>query len=307
MVKLFGVLFLAILGLTMISARMALRATEQVSSPREPRSEWSLLLGGDVMLGRSVTTNSLDTVKDPNYPFFEIGSLLRSADLTFVNLENPITDQCPRRNVGMVFCAPPEMLSGLLYAGVDVVNLSNNHTLNYGKAGYESTKKALSEVSLSYADHSTLATRTVKGVTVGFIGFDKSQQSKPTLTSAEEAFILESRKKVDVLITAMHWGVEYNAHPTDGQRTLAQRLVELGSTVVVGHHPHWVQDTTTINETPIYYSLGNLVFDQMWSEETKKGLIVKVTFDGSTVTKEEFIRTYMKKVAQPIIMPSPKE
>jgi poly-gamma-glutamate synthesis protein (capsule biosynthesis protein) len=93
--------------------------------------------------------------------------------------------------------------------------------------------------------------------------------------------------------------VEYNAHPTEGQRRLARELVALGADVIVGHHPHWVQDHETISGVPVYYSLGNLIFDQMWSEETKKGLVVRLTFENKKQINEELLPVYMKNHAQP--------
>jgi poly-gamma-glutamate synthesis protein (capsule biosynthesis protein) len=231
---------------------------------------------------------------------------MNNADLVFVNLENPIVEQCLRKTNGMVFCAPPEMLSGLL-PNKTIVNLANNHTLNYGNEGLASTVSFLSKANISATGYSQLVTRKIGDTTFGFLGFDKSQLANPTLTETERQFVVESKAKVDILIIALHWGIEYQQHPTEGQRKLAQELVSLGANVIVGHHPHWVQDTEMLGSTPVYYSLGNLIFDQTWSEETRKGLLVKLTFQGKTLEKQELIPTYIKQTGQPIIMPSPNE
>lgn len=306
MLKAFLVGILFILGLYVVTLRAQLAVLRQPVI-EIPDNTWTLVLGGDVMLGRSVTKTALDDQKEPRYPFIGIGDVLRSGDISLVNLENPITDPCPRRNDGMVFCAPPQMLEGLTYSGIDVVNLANNHTLNYGTAGYSATKEFLDLVSISYSDNSTLAIKQVQGIQVGFIGFDRSQLGNPTLTPTEESFVKSSNEQVDVLVVSMHWGVEYQDHPLQGQRTLAQKLVDLGADVVVGHHPHWTQDIAKIGETPVYYSLGNLIFDQMWSEKTRRGLLIKLTFDGTKLINENVFHTYMQQRAQPIIMPSPNE
>lgn len=260
----------------------------------------TLILGGDVMLGRTVMTTSLEG-KDPTYPFANIAQILKSADIAFVNLENPVTDACKPDLTGrsMVFCAKPMMLDGLVYAGVDVVNLANNHTLNYGRAGFGETKQHLNEAGISYVGDNNLVVKKVGEASFGFIGFDKSQQANPKLTEQERALVNKSNSEVGVLVVAMHWGVEYKDTALPGVAKLAHELVDLGADVVVGHHPHWVQNIEYYNGVPIYYSLGNLVFDQMWSEKTRNGLLVRLTFEDDKIIQEELINTYMENWAQP--------
>jgi len=279
----------------------------QVNSlKKEEKQTTTILLGGDVMLGRSVTVQALDTKHDPLFPFLNLQPLFDDADIIFVNLENPIVRNCPRQTAGMVFCAPPEMIDGLP-APQTIANLANNHSGNHGSGGLVETKKYLSDKNILNTGQSELISKTIHGITFGFLGFDKDQQSNPVLLEKERTLVTESDAKVDVLVVAMHWGIEYQSHPTDGQRKLANELVSLGANVVVGHHPHWVQDIEWIGTTPVYYSLGNLIFDQMWSEETRHGLLVKLTFEGKNIEKQELIPTYIKAIGQPIIMPSPKE
>jgi poly-gamma-glutamate synthesis protein (capsule biosynthesis protein) len=85
-------------------------------------------------------------------------------------------------------------------------------------------------------------------------------------------------------------------------------MVENGADLIIGHHPHWVQNSEMVGDTLVYYSLGNFIFDQMWSEETKKGLVVKMTFDpptgetGARLIKTEEFRTYIPKIGQPIFV-----
>ena len=250
------------------------------------------------MLGRTVMTTALDR-NDFVYPFRQIGDYLSPANITFVNLENPVVTNCPERVEGLVFCSSPEMLEGLVYSGSDVVNLANNHTLNHGKGGFEETKKYLDAAGISYTGDNNLAIKQLNNITFGFLGFDKSQQANPKLSAAEINLISQSDVKVDVLVVAMHWGVEYQDKALPGVTKLAHEIVELGADVVVGHHPHWVQNTEHYNGVPIYYSLGNLVFDQMWSEKTRQGLLVKLTFENNKIVKEEFVKTYMEDWAQP--------
>lgn len=262
-----------------------------------------ILLGGDVMLGRSVTVESLDKMKDSTFPFRNIQPLFSNADLVFLNLETPIITNCPRQTSGMVFCAPSEMLSGIS-GEKTLVTLANNHTLNHGEMGILETIDHLNERNISHTGRTKLVVKTIQGIRFGFLGFDKDQQNNPVMSESEIKLITDSRQAVDVLLVALHWGVEYNAHPTKGQITLAEKLSALDVDVIVGHHPHWVQDVTTIGKTTVFYSLGNLVFDQMWSEETRKGLLVKLTYHGKNLKKQELIHTYIKEIGQPTIVSS---
>jgi poly-gamma-glutamate synthesis protein (capsule biosynthesis protein) len=262
-----------------------------------------IILGGDVMLGRSVMATSLKK-NDPVYPFRQIGGVLGLADFIFVNLENPIVAKCPTTNAGMVFCADPRMLEGLKYAGIDMVNLANNHTLNYGTEGLAQTKRHLAEVNIDYTGVGDLVIKKVKDIRFGFLGFDKSEQINPKLTITESGLISNSDYKVDVLIVSVHWGTEYKDMASAGVRVLAHEIVALGADVIVGHHPHWVQNVEKINGVPVYYSLGNLVFDQMWSEKTKEGMLIELTFDGTELIGERFIDTYIENLGQPRVVDS---
>ncbi len=293
--------FIIILMAVLVSLKLYVPILTQLPSPRPSEKTITLVFGGDVMLGRTVTTTSLDINHGPTYPFIKIADLFKAADISFVNLETPIVDPCPRRTGSTVFCAPSTMVTGLTFAGIDIVSLANNHTYNYGKKGFESTKEFLDQNNIKYTGAGRLTTIKISDTTFGFLGFDKAQQSSPVFTQEEEDLIQKSNKEVDILIVSMHWGVEYQAHPLEGQRNLAQRMVDLGADIVVGHHPHWVQDTETIGRVPIYYSLGNLVFDQMWSEETKKGLLVQLTIKNKQIVDEKFIPTYIKNRGQPEI------
>jgi len=263
----------------------------------------SLILGGDVMVGRTVMITALER-GSVTYPFEKIASTLSSADITFVNLENPLVAGClpDLTRVSLVFCATPEFTEALTFAGVDIVNLANNHSLNYGISGLEETKEHLAGAGIRYVGSDRLEVIEVERTKFGFLGFDRSQQIKPELTLEERALISESAEKVDVLVVAMHWGVEYQAEPLDGVVALARELSSLGVDVIVGHHPHWVQTVGEVNGTKVYYSLGNLVFDQMQSIETRSGLLAKLTFENGELVEEELIKTFMEEWARPEVV-----
>lgn len=254
-----------------------------------------VILGGDVMLGRTVEITAKQQ-KDTRYPFLAIADEVRKADIAYVNLENPVLPNCPPHESGFIFCANPEMTEGLVFAEVDIVSLANNHTRNYGQKGIDETVRILNKKGIAQTGLGELIVLDKKGVRFGFLAFDLTSRK---LTEDDLSLIRESNPKVDVLIVAPHWGVEYTQKPQEYQRGWARQMVTAGADIISGAHPHWVQDTEYIDGKPVYYSLGNLIFDQMWSEPTKKGVIVRLTFEDKKLAKEEFLPTYMKNWAQP--------
>jgi len=275
-----------------------------------------IILTGDVMLGRTVMTKSLDS-GEPTYPFEKVAGQLAEADFVFVNLENPIIENCPRTSTGLKFCADPKLTSSLKFAGVDVVTLANNHALDYGKGGIEKTVEFLKEEGIEAVGLGNLVIKEKKGIRFGFLGFN-FVSSGPK--DEDFKLVSDSDEKVEVLIVGIHWGEEYQDKANKFQREWAKKLVEVGADVIVGHHPHWVQDVEYIKK-PVYaegasspsvsedtkydeyavayYSLGNFIFDQMWSKKTREGLIIKLTFRDGRLISEEKLPIYMSSWAQP--------
>lgn len=263
--------------------------------PQIADNEWTLIATGDVMLGRTVMSTSLQK-NDVFYPWRNVADRLKAADITFVNLENPIVENCPIHLDGFKFCASPGMAMGLKYAGVDIVTLANNHSGNYGNKGLVETVSILHENKIK-STRLTLETVEVKGVKVGFIGIDLVDRKE--LTPSEISLISNSKKQVDYLIVAPHWGYEYQATSSKYQKAMAQEIIANGGDLIIGSHPHWVQERGEINGKPVYYSLGNFIFDQPWSQETKKGLAIKFTFKGKDLQKEERMPIFMQNLGQP--------
>lgn len=254
-----------------------------------------LILLGDVMLGRSVTTQSLK-LNNPKYPFLKVADRLKKADLVLGNLEAPFVEGCKKTDSGMIFCADPKMVEGLSYANISAVSLANNHINNYGQKGLNDTKKTLTEAKIDYTGDGNLVVKEIHGVKIGLLGFN-FVSSQPT--SLDYKMINDSKKLVNILIVSVHWGEEYQENPNQLQKGIAVKLVENGADVVVGHHPHWVQSSEKVNGKPVYYSLGNFVFDQPWSEKTKEGLAVEMTFNGTNLVQEEKLPIKMVSIGQP--------
>lgn len=284
---------------SVIAFLIALVPTSLISNNSSIDNQTTILFTGDIMLGRSVMGEVIDR-NDYLYPFRNIQGFLVNADITFGNLENAVIKNCPRQYKGSFsFCTTPEITKGLQESGVDVVTLANNHSYNFGIDGFEETKKNLSDLGIKSVGWKNLEILEKNGTTFGFLGFDYVTSQKniePDLN-----LIKESDSQVDVLIVSPHWGTEYQSIASSLQRIVAEKMVENGADLIIGHHPHWVQNYEAINNVPIYYSLGNFIFDQMWSEETKRGLVVKITYDGKEIVKKEEFKTYIPKIGQPVL------
>jgi len=258
-----------------------------------------LIFAGDVMFSRAVRREILGK-HDASMPFRKIAPLLQSADIIFVNLESPFSDEGPYYDSGLVFHAAPEMIEGLQLAGVNVASTANNHARDCGPHGVAFTLKWLrlhgirpvgsAETSQAAHDGVVIARN---GVRFGFLGYTFDQKNgnwkdvDPRIALADPAVMVhdvtELKKRCDVVIVSMHNGVEYQPKPSEAQITFAHAAIDAGAKLVIGHHPHVVQPSETYHNGLIFYSLGNFVFDQYQREATQHGEVVEVSFLGREI------------------------
>jgi len=249
------------------------------------------------------------------YPFRKTADFTSKADITFGNLESPFFDKCPVVGSGtFMFCADYLSIEGLKLANFNLLSLENNHILNYGNTSLEQTKQLLSQNNLDYTDAQHLTIKTVNNTTFGFLSFNLTFGLKLQV-------VLEKTKeqigKADVFIVSLHWGEEYKTKPAKWQVDLAHQLIDLGVKVVIGHHPHVIGEIEEYaakrspSEAPmnigakedngglIFYSLGNFVFDQMWSQETREGLVAKIIFEGKNIKDFQTYKVLISDYSQP--------
>jgi len=266
-------------------------------------SSFTLVFGGDVMLGRTVNTR-IKKYSDNSWPFRKVYPLLSSGDITMVNLESPFRSGCRPTDGGMIFCADPLSVEGLILSGVDVVTLANNHIGNQKEEGIKETLSVLSSAGISSIGQGTPYIKKINNTSIAFLGFNDIPPYISEISNVSPEIIKNeisrAKKNADLVIATFHWGNEYSLR-SSRQVELAHLAIDSGADVVIGHHPHWVQETETYRGKPIYYSLGNLVFDQMWSEETKNGLIVKLTFSNSTLIEKEEFPIHIYDYGQPAL------
>jgi len=269
-----------------------------LNSSYQPKSaEITIVAVGDVILARSV--NSL-MVKNNNFklPFEKTVSILKNHDLLFMNFESPLLADCQPTNEGMIFCGNEKAVEGLNFVHTDVVNLANNHFQNYGEKGETNTIRLLQENKIDFIGlENQPVIKTLKEKTFGFLGFD----DVTTKIDNEDLRlkIEDLKKKVDFVIVYFHWGEEYTAQASERQKELAYLAIDAGADLILGSHPHWIQKAEIYKQKLIVYSFGNFVFDQMWSEKTKQGLIGKFVFNNQGLNKVFFYPVVIENYSQP--------
>lgn len=264
----------------------------------------TMIATGDVMPARTVNDQMVKR-KDFRWPFEKTAHVLASADLTVINLETPLRTDCTPTNQGMIFCGDARAAEGLVFTGVDVATLGNNHVGNYFKEGVEETKMILSNAGiLPVAEGITY--REVKGIRFAFLSYNDIGAPEAGVPWAEEEIITrevaKARENADVVIVSYHWGVEYVTQPSEMQRELAHLTIDAGADVVLGNHPHWIQPVEIYNGKFIIYAHGNFVFDQEWSEETKTGVVGKYTFYEGTLVDVEYLPIRIIDYGQPYFL-----
>jgi poly-gamma-glutamate capsule biosynthesis protein CapA/YwtB (metallophosphatase superfamily) len=273
-------------------------APEIIPQPQPPKRT-RLLLGGDVMLSRHV--GRLARARhDPASPLRDLAPMLRSADIAFVNLEAPFSDRGRLMEHGMIFKAEPDMIAALQAAGVTIVSTANNHARDCDSYGVEFTLSWLNQHGIKTVGSAPTAEAAHAGTVVernglrfGFLAytFDQSNGNHADIDDriavmdgpAMQADVARLLAHSDVAIVSMHAGTEYRPRPNSQQVEFAHAALDAGASVVVGHHPHVTQTWECRDNGVIFYSLGNLVFDQFQRKETQHGALAEVVFSGKTL------------------------
>lgn len=262
---------------------------------------------GDIIPARSVNAGVIRR-QNPLWPYEKVAPVLNAlkTDITFVNLETPLIPACPTTNEGMIFCSDQSNIEGLKSIHVSIANLANNHAGNYGEKGVQQTAELLKKNGITPVGINGPVYKTIRGVTFAFLGYNDITKIQPGVDNADEEQIKkdihEARKHADVVVVTYHWGVEYRNQPDDRQIELGHFTVTSGADLIIGNHPHWIQPIEFYKDKLITYAHGNFVFDQMWSEETKKGVVGRYTFYDNKLIDVEYLPVYIQNYGQPSFM-----
>jgi len=249
--------------------------------------EIDILFTGDMMLGRGVEGLALENGWD--YSFRGL-SFLAEPDITVANFEGVVPDKHVKTpKMGFKFSFRKEIVLEMIRSGVDVVSLANNHSDNFGLSGLEQTQKFLAGRGVDYFGHphheyGQVHTYPSDVGNIHFIGFNETFKNLNS-GRANQVINLFNRED-DFVIVSIHWGDEYEELSNTTQQTLARGFIDSGADLVIGHHPHVVQEVEIYKGKPIFYSLGNFIFDQYWTEKVEEGLAVSLIVKEDRVDYE---------------------
>ncbi len=276
--------------------------------PNDPSKVRTLLVTGDVIPSRGVNFYATQR-RDFLWPFRPTASFVRDADITFIDLEAPLFAGCPVSAASsFTFCGDPRFMGGLKLMGADVASLANNHTSNYGAEGIRLTDQLLQKNGILSTGLGPVAVMDVRGIKFGFIAFNGVGRALDRV--ALKASIQRARQLADIVVVQFHWGKEYERQPKadpnvptpDDPVTIGHLSIDWGADIVIGNHPHWYQGIEVYHGKLITYSHGNFVFDQMWSEETREGIVGTYTFYGTQLVAASWKAVRIYDYAQPVFM-----
>ncbi|GGH24333.1 CapA family protein [Paenibacillus segetis] len=244
-----------------------------------------------------------------NYPFEKVAPKLKQADMAFANLETPVsTKGKPVDNKTFVFRSKPTALAGLVYAGVDGVTVANNHILDYGKDAMLDTIVQLNKYKIGYTgagknikEAFSPYVKTIKDKKIAVLGVSRvlsgpSWYAGEKNAGAASAYTLEpllteikkSTQENDFTIVYLHWNEEFKDYPEPYARKLAKQMIDSGADMIIGAHSHCLMGIEYYQHKPIYYSLGNFVFNRSTrgGDKTLDSMIVDFEIKGSKITSK---------------------
>ncbi len=272
---------------------------------------FSAAMVGDVMFGRHVERvierRGHDALLADVEPWLE-------ADYVSANLEQVISDDddLPEADKLIHLASGSEAAAALANAGFTTVSLANNHAMDHGIPGLRDTIDALDDAGLAHAgagvdlddavrtdyqEHGDLTVATLSFTDAFVEGFIARSFQGGVLQADPGTFgplIQQADQEADLVIAHFHWGEEYDLSPNADQREIAGFAAQAGADIVVGHHPHVLMPVERIDDTLVFYSLGNFVFDQGWSR-TRESAIARYHLDADGTARVELLPVYLRE------------
>lgn len=296
----------------------------------------TLIAAGDIIPHGKVKQSGLTqkyTKKNPNFKFSfkEIAETIKDADIAFANLETPIRpDQEQWRSIPFKFNTPIALVKTLKDVGFDLLNLANNHLYDQGVKGVSTTIDELNKLKIPFIGIGKNYRKAIKpviikkkGITFGFLGFttlinndlnNYSNRKKPFVnrfdTPSAVKMVQKLKKKCDLVIVSIHWGIEYHKKPSIHQKRYTKALFKAGASVILGHHPHVLQPIIYNQQKDqlVVYSLGNFLSNQFFPLRYKaarhkmanrEGVMLQLSFapKNNTIALSGYktFPTYIKK------------
>ncbi len=289
--------------------------TGAAADPADP-ADITMAFVGDLMLADG-PGKLIRAGKDP---FIHVAPLLKGVDLSIGNLECVVSTKGRPEDKPYTFRAPQRSLK-LAKRYFSAVSLANNHTGDFGKPAFTDMLQRLERAQLPYfgggrqlRDAHRPFIAEIKGKRIGILGyngffprsFEALDDTPGNAWLDEDQLVHDIRHAkeamgVDFLVVYPHWGWEYQRLASERQRKMARLMIDSGADAVIGGHPHVTQDVETYNGKPVFYSLGNFVFDGFSDEDTTTGWMVLLNWkaDGAVAWTVQAVRIDRRGVPRP--------
>ena len=246
-----------------------------------PLTSITITAAGDMTLGGDYNTDAhkrFDGYAEAygmDYFLKNVRSIFEADDLTFVNLEGPLTTEEEKRG-GRIFNfkGDPSYVTILADSSVEVAGLANNHALDFRKAGLLQTAQVLEDAGVGYCGYQSVWRTERKGVSISCISVTEWDYTEAELTQMVQAERVES----DLVLVMIHWGEEKVYSATDSQVSYGHALIDAGADLVLGSHPHVVGGIEQYKGKYIVYSLGNFCFGGNSNPSDKDCMLFQQTF-----------------------------
>ncbi len=307
MKKIFQAILLFIISLSLFGCSTSRQETEKISAPKqveeknseqkqveeknseqeekisEPFKPIVISFAGDCTLGSFKGSDNAFAYYwryGAEYYLGNVKQIFSADDITFVNLEGPLTEHPQVLVKEFPMRGEPKYVEILKAASVEICNLSNNHIYDCGEIGFQDTVDLLKANDIKFCGEGFSDVIEVRGIKIGFLGY-QGWYDEPKLREKVSADIKKIREdqKAEIVIVEYHWGIERDYFGIDDQKTLAHFTIDSGADIVVGAHPHVVQGIEIYNGKPIAYSLGNFCFGANNNPSDKDTFILQTTID----------------------------
>jgi len=278
------------------------------------------LTAAEMIMARK-TADRIKAYNSCDWPFDKVRTVLSGADYSIATLEAPFYSNYNFSITGMVFQVDPACVKGVVNSGIDLVSLAANHLGDAGQKGVLETLDLLDKNKIAHVGGGKNESearlpyyKEINGVKFAFLAYNNVPPS--TYAAGEnyagsawldnenlKADIAAARKKADIVVVMCHWGAEYTNYPQASTRASAQAAFEAGADLIIGDHPHWVAGLEFMNSSErqayVTYGIGNFVFDQMWSTETRQGTLQQFYFYGKKLVSVKILPFEIEDWGQP--------
>lgn len=266
---------------------------------------------GDIMLDETPG----QYIRQGKDPFQAFASILDSSDVSIGNLECAVGTKGKREDKPFTFMANPRVLP-VVKKHFSAVSLANNHSADFGPEAFVQTMALLDKAGIPYfgggknieAAHQPRIF-DVKGKRIAVLGYNEffprsfeALDDRAGIAWSEDDYVVydikqaKNRYKADYVIVFPHWGIEHEKIASTRQVALAHLMIDSGADAVIGGHPHVTQNIETYKGKPIFYSLGNFVFNGFDDDDSNTGWLVRLTLrEDRPIESEVFIAKLDKK------------